>query len=92
MSMKATTERETDNIDHPLGSVEVGKMLGAKHCDTIYSCARKPNRGRVDCQILGNICPGLAMSCTMCGIFAPAVCGPSCTFAGLYCGVSGYTC
>ena len=90
--MKASTERETTNIDHLLGSVEVGKTLGAKHCDAIYKCGRGAGRGRVNCETLGNICPGLAMSCTMCGIFAPAICGPSCTFAGIYCGVAGYTC
>ena len=40
----------------------------------------------------GNICPGLALSCTMCGIFTAGLCGPACTFAGLYCGVAGYSC
>ena len=32
------------------------------------------------------------MSCSLCGIFCPACCGPACTFAGLYCGVAGYSC
>ena len=47
---------------------------------------------RITCETLANICPGLSISCTMCGIYAPAVCGPACTFAGIYCGVSGYSC
>ena len=92
--MKENTARDTRNIDSLLSAVQVGKALGEGACRSLYECGASvtPAVARVSCATLGNICPGLAMSCTMCGIFAPAVCGPACTFAGIYCGVAGYTC
>ena len=42
--------------------------------------------------VSGKICPGLSIGCAMCGLYAPMVCGSSCTVAALYCGFGGYTC
>merc|ERR1711893_39761 len=88
--IKNSAKRNTKNIDNLLGAVEVGKALGKNACNALYTCATP--QGRVTCPAASNICPGLAMSCSMCGIFAPALCGASCTAAGLYCGVAGYSC
>ena len=90
--MKSSATRETKNIDNLLGAVEVGKALGKSACRSLYECATPAPKGRVTCDAAGNVCPGLAMSCSMCGIFAPALCGAACTAAGLYCGVTGYSC
>ena len=46
----------------------------------------------VNFHFKGVICPGLSISCAMCGLYAPATCGAACTAAGLYCGFGGYAC
>ena len=90
--MKDSSNRATKNIDNLLGAVEVGKSLGGSACRALYECEAPVPQARVTCETAGNLCPALAMSCTFCGIFTPAGCGFACTAAGLYCGVSGYSC
>ena len=90
--MKNTANRDTKNIDNLLGAVEVGRALGKSACSSLYECVAPVPKARVTCDTAGNLCPALAMTCSMCGIFCPACCGAGCTFAGLYCGVAGYSC
>merc|ERR1711862_842619 len=90
--MKESSTRDTKNIDNLLGAVEVGKSLGGSACKALYECEAATPKARVTCESSANICPALAMSCTFCGIFLPAGCGISCTAAGVYCGVAGYSC
>ncbi len=47
---------------------------------------------RTTCAAAGAICPGLSISCALCGVFLPGTCGNQCIIAGLYCGISGYSC
>merc|ERR1711976_382256 len=94
-SMKESASRDTKNIDSLLAAVQVGRALGKSACSDLYACSKvkvEAPSSRITCDTLANICPGLSIACTMCGIYAPAVCGPACVFAGLYCGTSGYSC
>ena len=48
--------------------------------------------GRTTCAASGNLCPGVNIGCSLCGIFLDGTCSLQCTIAGFYCGISGYAC
>ncbi|XP_023342735.1 uncharacterized protein LOC111712379 [Eurytemora carolleeae] len=88
-------KRQLPTVDRLLGAVKVGKLLGYDSCKSLFDCSEdlfRNQQGRITCQGAGVICPGLSISCAMCGLYAPATCGAACTAAGLYCGFGGYAC
>merc|ERR1719213_135041 len=79
--------------------------LGAKTrkpelCSSVFRCELEMNLqlsdGRnnlpVQCENVGAVCPGVGISCAVCGMFLPGVCSTVCPMAGLFCGASGYLC
>ena len=44
------------------------------------------------CKQIGNLCPGVSISCGLCAILSPESCGAVCPVAAIYCGTSGYAC
>jgi len=51
-----------------------------------------PAQGRTSCGGVSAICPGVAIGCSVCGLYAPGLCGDQCIIAGLYCGTSAVAC
>jgi len=86
----------SSNAKKLIGAAEIGKVMGEPACRNLFDCsedyAATEQQGRVTCEGAGKICPGLSIGCAMCGLYAPAICGSSCTVAGLYCGFGGYAC
>ena len=42
--------------------------------------------------ILAKVCPGFAIGCSLCSLYNPVACGPTCTVAAFYCGFGAYAC
>ena len=38
------------------------------------------------------MCPGFAIGCSLCSLYNPVACGPTCTVAAFYCGFGAYAC
>jgi len=94
-------EKRSTNINRVVGAYKVGESMGNEACRVLYQCetdfaeddmAGQTKQARITCEGAGMICPGLSISCAMCGLYAPAMCGSACTVAGLYCGFGGYAC
>merc|ERR1712115_717993 len=71
-------------------------------CESVFPCGKEINLPTEDeiiarvavpeCSELNMVCPGLSIGCSLCGGHIPALCGPMCPLAGLFCGSSGYFC
>ena len=65
-------------------------------CQWLFPCHREEpeeTQSRIKCgHTLSMYCPGYSISCAICAMTLPNVCGGVCPFAGLYCGVAGYAC
>merc|ERR1712154_295514 len=77
--MKETASRKTKNIDSLLAAVQVGRALGERACASLYICDQSP---------AVSTGPSKRITCETLANICP---GPACTFAGIYCGVSGYS-
>merc|ERR1712217_1006995 len=90
------------NMQKIKSAFELGqKTRKVSLCSEVFECANKdadiqiPNpasRKTIDCSNLAKVCPGLTISCSLCGLFIPGLCGAVCPMAGLFCGSSGYLC
>lgn len=60
--------------------------------DALVSPGSSLRQGRATCVAAGNLCPGVSIGCSLCGIFLDSTCSLQCTIAGMYCGISGYAC
>ena len=93
-----TEGSNTKHIESLIGAMEVGQAMGVSGCSNLYHCDQAPS-GRLSlpvdsapCEFAGPYCPGLAMGCSMCGIFSPATCAAICPVAAVSCGTLGYIC
>jgi hypothetical protein len=83
------------NIRSIVSAFELGIKTGNNMslCDHIFPCAADPKKqGRSFCNTAKNVCPGLAISCSMCGIFNPQLCRRVCIATATSCGLSIYSC
>ena len=72
------------------------------HCTTVaddfnMTPASYGHRGRAEgrgigCGAVDAICPGVAIGCSLCSVYAPGTCGDQCIIAGIYCGTSALAC
>jgi len=90
------------NMQKIKSAFELGqKTRKVSLCSEVFECDNRdadipiPNpasRKSIDCSNLAKVCPGLTISCSLCGLFIPGLCGAVCPMAGLFCGSSGYLC
>ena len=78
-----------------ISAFELGRQIGDNRalCDTVFPCAADSKKqGRSVCNKVKTVCPGLAIACSMCGIFNPQLCGSVCIVTAGSCGLSLYSC
>jgi len=103
---KSEKERMEDYpvVHAVLGSHLVGASTNdLSMCDKLFHCATSAQdfnipgsygraEGRAGCGAVNAICPGVAIGCSLCSVYAPGTCGDQCIIAGLYCGTSALAC
>jgi len=86
-------EQKTSALGQVVGAVEVGELMGEETCRALFECKQDFSpQARTTCDGRALVCPGFAIGCAMCGLYAPAVCGSTCTVAALYCNFGAYAC
>ena len=86
---------ELATIRSIISAFELGRQIGDNRalCDTVFPCAADSKKqGRSVCNKVRTVCPALAISCSMCGIFNPQLCGRVCIVTAGSCGLSLYSC
>ncbi len=86
---------ELTTIRSIVAAFELGRKTGKNTdlCNSIFPCSANSKRqGRGFCNSVKSVCPGLAISCSMCGIFNPQLCRRVCIVTAGSCGLSLYSC
>lgn len=92
------------NVHQVLGSHLAGSSTrDLSMCQKLFPCstsaadfnlggASASAESRAGCGAVNAICPGVAIGCSLCSVYAPGTCGDQCIIAGIYCGTSALAC
>lgn len=90
-------EKELDvpNMEGLVAAFEVGKKgQNLEFCRALFQCVEPTfsAESRITCPNTSKMCPAYSITCSLCGMFLPGVCGTVCPVIGIYCGTAGYSC